>query len=102
VVIHWDARSRPGRTRMGRSPSGGPLRSLGRGSSPSWSPDGSHVALRRDGWVWAVRVCDGTSRRVARGTAPAWSPDGQLIAYTSVHEAVYTVGADGGHPRQVG
>jgi hypothetical protein len=39
------------------------LRRLVGGVSPSWSPDGSQVAVARDGWIWVVRARDGASRR---------------------------------------
>ena len=41
----------------------------------------SRLALARDGYVWIVRVADGSERRLVRGGAPAWSPNGRQIAY---------------------
>ena len=59
-----------GRMWIGRP---GGLRSIGRGSSPSWSADGSRVAFVRRGWITVRRVSGGASRRVVGGTAPAFS-----------------------------
>jgi WD40-like Beta Propeller Repeat len=78
------------------------LRLLARGVSPSWSPDGSRIALVHGGWVWVVRVRDRASRRLIRGNAPAWSPDSLAVAYVGARNGVYVVAAGGGHPRRVG
>jgi len=69
--------------------------------SPTWSPDGRHLACvttRRDDWdtewVWDVYVFDLEHHSAiprcltdSSGTcaAPAWSPDGQWIAYFDNH-----------------
>ena len=83
-------------------PGHGKLRRLARGRSPSFSPDGSWLALARDGNVWTVRVADGTQRRLVRGGAPAWSPDGRRIAYIAAGGAVEIVAVHGGPPHNVG
>jgi dipeptidyl aminopeptidase/acylaminoacyl peptidase len=73
----------------------GGLRWLAQGGSPSFSPDGSRIALVHGGWVWVERVRDRRSLRLVRGRAPAWSPDGQAIAYVGARDAVYVVAARG-------
>ena len=53
-------------------------------SFPSWSPDGSRIALTRNNNVW-VMDADGSSlvQLTTTGTAgaPSWSPDGAEIVY---------------------
>jgi Tol biopolymer transport system component len=78
------------------------LRLLARGTAPAWSPDGSRLALVRGGWVWVVRIRDGSSRRLARGSSPSWSPDGSDIAYIGRSHLIYVVNAGGGRSRRVG
>jgi hypothetical protein len=78
------------------------LRLLVRGVSPSWSPDGTRIAVVRGGWVWLVRVRDGASRRLVPGGAPAWSPDGLAVAYVGARNGVDVVTVGGGRTRRVG
>ncbi len=54
---------------------------------PSWSPDGTMIAFRRDGDIWAMKA-DGTSQHEVVDTgeidlAPVWSPDGTRLGFTS-------------------
>jgi dipeptidyl aminopeptidase/acylaminoacyl peptidase len=76
-------------------------------NSPSWSPDGSHIAFQSvSGGVGHIVVVDAdgsgarqiTSADVIDG-GPVWSPDGKTIAFerTGVdgRPAIWTVGADG-------
>src|SRR5262249_31558926 len=55
-------------------------------TSPSFSPDGTHVAYAHAGEVWVTRD-GGTPRQVTHvgGSArdTAWSPDGRWIAFTA-------------------
>ena len=62
------------------APPAGFARSV-RGSSPSWSPRGTELAVVRGGWVTVLGVARRSSRRVVKGSAPAWSPDGKSIAF---------------------
>jgi dipeptidyl aminopeptidase/acylaminoacyl peptidase len=80
----------------------GALRSIGRGSSPSWSGDGSRAAFVRGGWVTVRRVSGGASRRVVRGTAPAFSPDGRSIAFVGGRHRLEVISSAGGKARAVG
>lgn len=94
---------------------------LGKANYPSWSPDGTRIALRSDGLV--TMAADGSSyQRIAIGrdgpdgkplwllerAAPQWSPDSQRLAVTAVWQrrppswrAVYTVGANGADLRRL-
>jgi Tol biopolymer transport system component len=65
----------------------GPVRSLGHGNTPSWSPDDRRIAfmlnddnpLRVRGGVWLMDA-DGSNRRwLAAGWYPRWSPDGKRL-----------------------
>ncbi len=66
---------------------GSSLTRLTHGMDPSWSPDGSQIALVRWTTPWGIYItnADGTDERllfsssVAR--APLWSPDGSQIAF---------------------
>jgi len=80
----------------------GALRSIGPGSSPSWSADGSRIAFMRRGWITVRRVSGGVSRRVVRGTAPAFSPDGRSIAFVDRRHRVEVISSAGGRARAVG
>ena len=70
-------------------------------TSPSWSPDGTQIAVAAFGDIYAVPVAGGRSRLVAQnGSNPAWSPDGSLIAFTRDSRTVMLVAPDGSnlHP----
>ncbi len=74
---------------------------------PSWSPDGSCVAVVRGTDLWLVGL-DGQERLLVAGTgetrAPSFSPDGSVVAYISALAGsldVWTAPVDGGAPRQL-
>jgi hypothetical protein len=80
----------------------GQLRRLGAGRAPSWSPDGSQVALVRHGWVTIEQLQNRAARRLVRGGSPAWSPDGRSIAFLGKKGRLSVIRANGGAPHQLG
>jgi hypothetical protein len=78
------------------------LRRLGIGSAPSWSPDGSRLALVRHGWIAIARLKDDSVRRLARGSSPAWSPDGRSIAFLGPKKRISIIRVNRGAPRLLG
>ncbi|WP_077025001.1 PD40 domain-containing protein [Fuerstiella marisgermanici] len=67
------------------------IRSLGKGTLPSWSPGGGRLAYSRFSparGVWIMRA-DGTNRQLIdeSGWGAAWSPDGRMIAYADTSTA---------------
>lgn len=80
--------------------------------SPSWSPDGRHLAYvsfeSQKPVVWVQDLATGRRFAVANfkgsNSAPAWSPDGSQLAVvltTSGNSQIYLVGANGGAPRRM-
>ena len=62
---------------------------------PLWSPDGVHLAFRRDGHLYTAPTVGGGARGTGSPattlygptrTDPAWSPDGEWLAF-SHHES---------------
>jgi Tol biopolymer transport system component len=103
------------------SPNSSSSLKIAQGDNPSWSPDGTHVALREpspslsgsSGDVWVVPVGDPNdqARRLTFSGGvfgpPTWSPDGTSVAYLRevVRDSndwdVWVVPAAGGDPRRV-
>ena len=84
----------------------------GGGTSPSWSPDGRHIAFEsdRDGnWEIYVMDSDGSNpRRLTNHSdgdgAPSWSPDGRHIAFESRRDGnweIYVMDSDGSNLRRL-
>ncbi|MFW6083868.1 MAG: hypothetical protein ACODAA_01500, partial [Gemmatimonadota bacterium] len=81
-----------------------PLRRLASVSSPTWSPDGSRLAVagisRSGTWdLYTIRRADGEVTRLTEDVyadgAPDWSPDGRRIAFTSDRTPFGEPGAGG-------
>jgi tol-pal system beta propeller repeat protein TolB len=80
------------------------------GHSPSWSPDGKHIAYMNQGAIFVMNS-DGTDRRnvshgKVRDSEPAWSPDGEWIAFTRTPKDsramdIWIMKSDGGQQRQI-
>ena len=64
----------------------------GRHRAPSWSPDGSQLAIMADirgGWqIVLINITSQNQTQITSGSPdkrfPAWSPDGQWIAYNTI------------------
>ena len=80
--------------------------------SPSWSPNGTHLAYvsfeSRKPVVYVHDVATGKRRLLANfkgsNSAPAWSPDGKTVALTLSRDGgsqVYAIDASGGEPRRL-
>jgi Tol biopolymer transport system component len=68
-------------------------------ASPSWSPEGSRIAITRDG---RIAVFTFEHFKVAflteagtKGTGPNWSPDGSRIVFTRDPGSIFVMNADG-------
>lgn len=81
-------------------------------SEPAFSPDGTRVAFRRQGYAAAnsgIFVKKIGSQQLLQLTAnqdccPAWSPDGRTIAFsrfTDTEHEIYTVSSGGGGSRKL-
>jgi len=68
--------------------------------NPSWSPDGTQIAVDDGRRIGIVARTGGPIRYIAAGWNPAWSPDGQTIAYVK-NKSVWVVEPDGNRPRLV-
>src|SRR6266550_5765804 len=80
--------------------------------SPSWSPDGGHIAFAsaRDGnlEIYVMNLDGSAPTRLtnnpATDTDPTWSPDGKRIAFASTRDGnaeVYVMNADGSAPTRL-
>ena len=84
--------------------------------SPSWSPDGQHIAfvsLRGASDIYVMGSDGSNPRRLtdrhltdpsADYKSPSWSPDGQYIAFESEwydRVGIYVMGSDGSNPRRL-
>jgi TolB protein len=86
---------------------------LGKGSTPSWSPDGRRIAFHRyvrgrNSEIFVVDADGRNERRLTRHPAEelwaVWSPDGRRIAFVSTREGnweVFVMNSDGTRVRQL-
>jgi TolB protein len=79
-------------------------------TAPSWSPDGTRVALQRSGptaGIWILDPAAGTKSFVPHtdnGFQPSWSPDGSWIAFSrdgGADAELWKVRTDGSHLTQL-
>jgi Tol biopolymer transport system component/DNA-binding winged helix-turn-helix (wHTH) protein len=80
-------------------------------ADPSWSPDGSRVAVASDRngnsdiWIQGVTTPDAVqlTSSQAHDSQPDWSPDGQTIVFRSERDGggIYSVPAAGGDERRL-
>ena len=71
---------------------------------PSWSPDGTQIAVTREDGIVLLPVADGLPQVLTGGpdSSPAWSPDGNWIAFSSSRNGrrdIWIVPAAGGTPQ---
>ena len=108
-IAFW---SESGITRVVRADGSAPARRVTRGTSPSWSPDSSKLAVVRGYSMWVVRADGRQPRRVGRGTASAsivdaravWTPDARRIFFSRqviVPDELTIVSANGGPRRRL-
>ena len=76
----------------------GALRLIGFGTEPSWSPDGTQIAVSQGGLVMILDVRNRPPRVLVRGSAPAFSPDGRWIAFVAPDHRLMVIAARGRHP----
>ncbi len=78
----------------------GPVRQLGFGNTPAWSPDDRHIAFMLNGGtpgnaragVWLMDADGGNRRWLANGWYPRWAPDGKrLVCHDSLKNGKSTL-----------
>ena len=72
------------------------------GMSPTWSPDGKHIAVLKKDGVYVVDADLSNERLVCKpeeglwvAGLPSWSPDSKKLAFGTSNGAIYTVNLDG-------
>jgi Tol biopolymer transport system component len=92
-------------------PDGSDEHRVTRGDSPSWSPDGSRLAISRGPDIWTIDRDGSNARRlVPNGETPVWGRNGSMIAFMrqldcgekTCRERPYHVAPNGGEPESVG
>ncbi len=74
-----------------------------------WSPNGNHIAFRRDEKIYTRNLKTGDEKRITPDdwphcSGPAWSPDGKTIAFACRWEAgngIFLVDSKGGIPKKI-
>ncbi len=56
------------------------VKQTGDGQEPRLSPDGKHVALKRENSIWVTEVARDVPLKLMDGQIPIWSPDGRQVA----------------------
>jgi dipeptidyl aminopeptidase/acylaminoacyl peptidase len=69
-------------------------------ASPAWSPEGSRIAIARDGRIAVFsfehfKVAFLTETGTKKDTGPNWSPDGSRIVFTRDPGTIFVMNADG-------
>jgi TolB protein len=69
-------------------------------ASPAWSPEGSRIAITRDGRIAVFtfehfEVAFLTKAGTKKDTGPSWSPDGSRIVFTRDPGTILVMNADG-------
>jgi Tol biopolymer transport system component len=57
------------------------------GQEPRLSPDGKHLALKRDG-IWVTDLAGENGIKLGVGQLPTWSPDGSRVAFNGAIDGV--------------
>ncbi len=76
-------------------------------SEPAWAPDGDRIAFSSDGRILTIAPDGENIRQVTSGPgdhAPSWAPSGAELFFLSERSGspqLWSVGADGGEPRQL-
>jgi len=75
------------------------LATAARGQGPSWSPDGTHLAVGMeqgdDSKIVVYDLGSSKMRVIGKGTTPSWSPTGEWIAYFETPRKCVLVHPDG-------
>jgi Tol biopolymer transport system component len=104
-------RARTGKLYVQVATAGGrPIRTLGRGQQPAWSPNGRRLAILTNTGLTTIGADGSDPRQVALGASigygfpddPAWSPDGSSLAVALGSRWTAVVPASGGTARVLG